>query len=236
MNVIEEIKRINETELSKGLTNTAASWHSKYANSAWLYIGNIPNTLTEGDVICVFSQFGEVEDFNLVRDDTTGKSRGFAFLKYNDARSCILAVDNLSGSKILGRSLRVDHVENYRLPKHLQEKRKLEDEKGDEEDRERFNGPGHAYYGQDLASSFDINAGHDLFAPLQSAKQSTENLENNSYQQGERTADRKSRKDVARAEKIKEERRLRKKSHKHKHRPRDEEYQSRKKRKKSEIR
>lgn len=101
MNVIEEIKRINELELSKGITNTSASWHSKYANSAWIYIGNIPNTLTEGDVICVFSQFGEVEDVNLVRDETTGKSRGFAFLKYEDARSCILAVDNLTGSKVI---------------------------------------------------------------------------------------------------------------------------------------
>lgn len=54
----------------------------------------------QGDVICVFSQFGEVEDFNLVRDETTGKSRGFAFLKYEDARSCILSVDNLTGSKV----------------------------------------------------------------------------------------------------------------------------------------
>ena len=56
--------------------------------------------LTEGDVICVMSQFGEVEDINLVRDEDTGKSKGFAFLKYEDARSCILAVDNLTGSKV----------------------------------------------------------------------------------------------------------------------------------------
>jgi hypothetical protein len=50
MNVIEEIKRINEIELSKGITNTNASWHCKYANSAWIYIGNIPHNLTEGNV------------------------------------------------------------------------------------------------------------------------------------------------------------------------------------------
>jgi len=100
MNVIEEIKRINETELARGITNTSASWHCKYSNSAWVFIGSLADELTEGDVICVMSQFGEVEDLHLVRDESTGKSRGFAFLKYEDVRSCVLAVDNLTGSKV----------------------------------------------------------------------------------------------------------------------------------------
>lgn len=47
---------------------------------------------------------------NLVRDKETGKSRGFAFLKYEDQRSTDLAVDNLGGATVLGRILRVDHV------------------------------------------------------------------------------------------------------------------------------
>jgi len=42
----------------------------------------------------------QVEDINLVRDEDTGKSKGFAFMKYEDSRSCILAVDNLTGSKV----------------------------------------------------------------------------------------------------------------------------------------
>ena len=47
---------------------------------------------------------------NLVRDKDTGKSRGFAFLKYEDQRSTDLAVDNLGGATVMGRMLRVDHV------------------------------------------------------------------------------------------------------------------------------
>ena len=47
---------------------------------------------------------------NLVRDKETGKSKGFAFLKYEDQRSTDLAVDNLGGATILGRVLRVDHT------------------------------------------------------------------------------------------------------------------------------
>ncbi|KAG9083912.1 hypothetical protein FRC06_004318 [Ceratobasidium sp. 370] len=36
---------------------------------------------------------------------------------YEDQRSTILAVDNLNGAQVLGRTLRVDHVQNYKQPK-----------------------------------------------------------------------------------------------------------------------
>lgn len=45
-----------------------------------------------------------------MRDKETGKSKGFAFLKYEDQRSTDLAVDNLGGAAVLGRTLRVDHT------------------------------------------------------------------------------------------------------------------------------
>ena len=37
---------------------------------------------------------------HLVRDPGTGKSKGFAFLAYEDQRSTILAVDNFNGIKV----------------------------------------------------------------------------------------------------------------------------------------
>lgn len=70
----------------------------------------------------------------------------------------------------MGRSLRVDHVENYRLPKHLQQKREIEEEECKEGDTNKYFGPGHAYIGQELATSFHINEGQDLFAPSSSSK------------------------------------------------------------------
>ncbi|XP_067903696.1 RNA-binding motif protein, X-linked 2 isoform X2 [Heterodontus francisci] len=79
--------------------------------------GGLPYELTEGDIICVFSQYGEIVNINLVRDKKTGKSKGFCFICYEDQRSTILAVDNFNGIKIKGRTIRVDHVANYRPPK-----------------------------------------------------------------------------------------------------------------------
>jgi len=55
-------------------------------------------------------------DINLIRDKDSGKSKGFAFLGYLDQRSTVLAVDNFNGIKLAGRTLRVDHVKDYKPP------------------------------------------------------------------------------------------------------------------------
>jgi len=115
-----------------GLAGTNKSWHQEYKDSAWVFLGGLPYEMTEGDVICMFSQYGEPVHINLIRDHTSGKSKGFGFLCYMDQRSTILAVDNLNGIKVLGRTIRVDHVHQYKLPKDLekldQDKRKLFEE------------------------------------------------------------------------------------------------------------
>ena len=72
-------------------------------------------------------RFGEVVDCNLVRDRETGKSKGWAFIAYEDTRSCVLAVDNFNGATIMGRTIRCDHVLKYRRPK--KEAKKENDEK-----------------------------------------------------------------------------------------------------------
>ncbi|KAJ3103320.1 RNA-binding motif protein, X-linked 2, partial [Phlyctochytrium planicorne] len=110
---IKAIQKLNDAEIAKNI-NDEASWHTQYADSAYVYVGGIPFQLTEGDLICVFSQWGEVVDVNLVRDKKTGKSKGFAFVAYEDQRSTVLAVDNFNGIQILSRTIRVDHVAKYR--------------------------------------------------------------------------------------------------------------------------
>ena len=68
-------------------------------------------------------------DVNLPRDKETGKTKGFGFVMYEDQRSTVLAVDNLNGAKVLDRTLRVDHVRDYKQPK-------VKDETGEMVERE----------------------------------------------------------------------------------------------------
>ena len=51
-----------------------------------------PSGLTCPSVCFKRCRYGEIMDVNLVRDKATGKSRGFAFLAYEDQRSTVLAV------------------------------------------------------------------------------------------------------------------------------------------------
>lgn len=113
---VKNLQKLNQRELELGLTNKK-SWHDQYKDSAWIFVGGLPYDLTEGDIVCVFSQYGEIVNINLVRDKKSGKSKGFCFLCYEDQKSTILAVDNFNGIKLLGRILRVDHVEEYKKPK-----------------------------------------------------------------------------------------------------------------------
>ncbi|MCJ1473907.1 hypothetical protein MMC13_002563 [Lambiella insularis] len=109
MNSIRQIQQLNKREIENGVA-PSASWHADYRDTAYIYIGGLPFTLTEGDIIAIFSQYGEPVAVHLIRDKDTGKSKGFAFLKYEDQRSTELAVDNLGGATVLGRVLRVDHA------------------------------------------------------------------------------------------------------------------------------
>ena len=109
MNSIRAIRDLNKRELENGVS-TEASWHADYRDTAYIYIGGLPFDLSEGDVLTIFSQFGEPTYINLIRDKESGKSKGFAFLKYEDQRSTDLAVDNLGGASVMGRVLKVDHT------------------------------------------------------------------------------------------------------------------------------
>lgn len=134
---MKNVLKLSENDLKYG---NKSSWHDEYKDSAWIFVGGLPYDLSEGDVICVFSQYGEIVNINLVRDKATGKQKGFCFICYEDQRSTILAVDNLNGikvcvyrvvkakvnhfpyltnalSQILGKTLRVDHVKDYKPPK-----------------------------------------------------------------------------------------------------------------------
>jgi RNA-binding motif X-linked protein 2 len=127
MNPLTQIKQTQiatKKEIELGILE-GGSWHDRFKHSAYVYVGGLPFELTEGDVLAVCSQYGEIVDVHLVKDRRTKKSRGFAFVAYEDQRSTVLAVDNLSGSRVGGRIIRVEHVDNYR-----KRRRELEGDEG----------------------------------------------------------------------------------------------------------
>lgn len=157
MNTIKEISRINEEELKHKIP-LEASWHTKYYHSAYIIASGLSFEMTEGDVIIVFSQCGEIVDCNLIRDKETGKSKGFAFIAYEDQRSTILAVDNLNGAEICGRKIKVDHVDKYRAPKEY-----LEPDKDTETEQNLYipSGPEGKGYGEFVRLTEETVSSHN---------------------------------------------------------------------------
>lgn len=205
------VEELNREELKRGIAgDLRASWHADYRDTSWIFIGGLSRDLSEGDVLCIFSQYGEIEDFHLVRDEDTGESRGFGFLKYEDFRSTVLAVDNFNNATILGRQLHVDHT-RYERPK----KKKDEEAKLSVEEHAKLQEPGHAYIGKELMNEHSLQNGVNPFTAAQQEADvagvaNSESLEHSeSRSRSEKDPDRRSRADS-------EERSWdRKRSHKH---------------------
>jgi len=70
-----------------------------------VFIGQVPKTIEEEDLIPIFSQFGTVETVNIIRDKNTGQHRGCAFVSFanrEDAETCQAELHNrfaLPGAK-----------------------------------------------------------------------------------------------------------------------------------------
>lgn len=58
MNPLTQVKRtqiINQKEAILGIGEDA-SWHAKFKDSAYVYVGGVPFDLTEGDLLAIFAQ------------------------------------------------------------------------------------------------------------------------------------------------------------------------------------
>jgi len=62
-----------------------------------VFIGKIPNTAYEDELVPLFEQFGIIWNFRLMMDPATGNNRGFAFCSFTtpeDAANCVKELNN----------------------------------------------------------------------------------------------------------------------------------------------
>jgi RNA recognition motif-containing protein len=56
LTLVKRIQKINSREADLNISEEA-SWHTKYKDSAYVFVGGIPFDLTEGDLLAVFAQY-----------------------------------------------------------------------------------------------------------------------------------------------------------------------------------
>ena len=82
-----------------------------------LYVGNLPFSATESDLREIFEAHGALESVRVITDRETGRSRGFAFVEFQEESAADAAMSALDGRDMDGRPLRVNEAnERERRP------------------------------------------------------------------------------------------------------------------------
>jgi RNA recognition motif-containing protein len=73
-----------------------------------LFVGGLSWNTTNSDLQQAFEACGTVVEAKVVTDRETGRSRGFGFVTFEDEQGANRAIEELDGSTIDGRTIRVD--------------------------------------------------------------------------------------------------------------------------------
>ena len=75
-----------------------------------LYVGNLPYQMGENELQELFASAGSVESVTVMRDQATGRPRGFAFVEMSTDEEAENAISSLNASQVGGRSLTVNEA------------------------------------------------------------------------------------------------------------------------------
>lgn len=75
-----------------------------------VYVGGLSYESSEDTVKKAFMEFGEVVSVKIVYDRESGESRGFGFVTFTNPRSAMMAIRDMDGGQIEGRTIRVNEV------------------------------------------------------------------------------------------------------------------------------
>ena len=73
-----------------------------------IYIGNLSLDVTEDDLKTAFEAYGQVETIKIIKDNYTGKSKGFGFVEMPDNSEAQSAINGLNDKEFKGKTLTVN--------------------------------------------------------------------------------------------------------------------------------
>ncbi len=75
-----------------------------------IYVGNLSYEVTEDDLKKAFETFGEVDTAKVIKDNYTGRSKGFGFVEMPAKSEGQSAIEGLNGKDLKGRSINVNEA------------------------------------------------------------------------------------------------------------------------------
>ena len=75
-----------------------------------IYVSNLNFKLQDEDLRNVFAGFGEVASAKVIRDNQSGRSRGFGFVEMANDDAARAAIEQLNGKEVEGRTIVVNEA------------------------------------------------------------------------------------------------------------------------------
>ena len=75
-----------------------------------IYVGNLSYELTEEDLKKAFEAYGEVVSAKVIKDEYSGRSKGFGFVEMSNNAEAEAAIAGLNGKELKGRAVKVNQA------------------------------------------------------------------------------------------------------------------------------
>ncbi len=75
-----------------------------------LYVGNLSFGVTQDQLQSFFEDFGAVQSVKIITDRDTGRSKGFAFVEFENSDEGQKAIEDSNGVEFNGRKLNVSEA------------------------------------------------------------------------------------------------------------------------------
>ena len=75
-----------------------------------IFIGNLSYNVTEGDLRQAFESFGQVVSATVIKDEQSGRSKGFGFVEMPVQAEAQAAIEVLNGKALKGRMITVNEA------------------------------------------------------------------------------------------------------------------------------
>lgn len=105
-NKLKDQSNVSADNIVPGNKSELESTMDSIRKTARLFVRNLPYTASEADLRSHFLPYGPMEEVHLPVD-STGASKGFAYIQYSDSDSALQAFHNLDGEAFQGRLLHI---------------------------------------------------------------------------------------------------------------------------------
>ncbi|GLU02117.1 hypothetical protein SLE2022_193840 [Rubroshorea leprosula] len=109
--VIEDTHVINGKQVEIKRTIPRGAVGSKDFKTKKIFVGGIPATVSEDEFKDLFSQFGVVNDHQIMRDHATNRSRGFGFITFDTEQAVDDLLDKGNKVEIFGAQVEIKRAE-----------------------------------------------------------------------------------------------------------------------------